>query len=450
MGRARVPGHGFGGKYSVLKVLGSFSFRAITLFVAPLFVSCASSGTQVESTIDRDAPPRFSGTHMFVSPCHTKLSARVGVESVVGDIAAALASGVIKTGLNLIGSSLNEAAQDDIDSTLVSSNLNSFQQLAPPNSNYPICLFVVRGEFQETEKTSGEILGNPFAANHTHYTPGFVEIVPGTKELFAEFLPVVHESAVSFVPLQLQYSGYTPSDKRRGKPRDLSFFIGYAPPNQDVAQGNYSGRLVNFGTLYPGKSELASVRYTDSAGRIYSVANTQWIPLPEAGFDVPITLAAKVIETREAGQMAKFLAEAFTASKTEIETAVLAAAAELDIFESKEELRQAQLDQEQAMLDKAKVFYESEAAAIAALDDYIELCDENNPAPSAEDVYNASYKLLVARRKANIDAKAAGIEIPFRSEQLLDPSSECVDPDAGPASPNVARDPNQPFDGLLF
>ncbi|MFN2304216.1 MAG: hypothetical protein ACK2TV_10850, partial [Anaerolineales bacterium] len=280
----------------------------------------------------------FYGTFLFVNECTTNLKKeeRDEEKSRESVIAAALASAAVKTGIDWIGAALQRAAQDDVDTTTVSSNLISISQIATAEKN--LCLQVVRGEFKCSEDNTNSYT-NSYSIDSKSLIVAPLQVVEGTEELFVEILPIIHDTVVSFIPLQVRYSGFTPSDNRIRGPRDLALFVGYALPAKDVSAGDYSGRLINFGTLVPDNDKQAIINYVTDDCRLSLVNQTQWLSLPANDKDQPITFAASVIETRKANQFSKFLADVFALSKEDIKNAASAAVTELEFFKTSEELR---------------------------------------------------------------------------------------------------------------
>ena len=193
----------------------------ITAILALSITGCAHTGGTI--TTKPDTSKSFYGTYLFVNPCHTTLASAADTRGFGTELAAALASGVVKTGIDWIGAALQRAAKDDIEKTTVSSNLTSISQLS--NYNIDVCLQVVRGEFKYTE-SNDNIYANNFSVPPETRVVARLQVVEGTEELFIEILPVIHNKVLSFTPLEVRYSGYTPSDRRSKKPRDLALFVG--------------------------------------------------------------------------------------------------------------------------------------------------------------------------------------------------------------------------------
>ena len=362
----------------------------------------------------------FYGTYLFVNECHTKLEEKAGTLGVGAELAAALASGVVKTGIDWIGAALQKAAEDDIDKTTVGSNLLSVSQMSDESKN--VCVQIVRGEFQYA-KDDKLNYSNSYAVNSESRTVAPLQIVEGTEELYIEMLPIIHENYISFAPLEVRYTGYTPSDKKSKKPRDLAVFVGYAQPATDISSGDFTGRLIDFGTLSPIGSEQAKIKYVTEDKKISLVNSTQWVSLPDANEASPITFAANVIETRKASQFAKFLAAAFESSREDIKTKADSALAELDIFKKSKELEKEKIEVETERLEAEKTYFDSLASVLTAEEELSTLCGGSGATESQ--IFAAQQKLYFAKKTANISAMSAGRPRHYEDSDITLPSRQC-------------------------
>jgi hypothetical protein len=393
---------------------------AMVAILTLLVVGYACNGG-TNTTKPMDTPGAFYGTYLFVDSCHTnvKVTKAVGVE-----IAAALASGVVKTGIDWIGTALQRAAQDDVEKTMVSSNLTSITQISESISN--ICLQMVRGEFKYAsnyEEDDTDVYVNRFSIGQSSKVVAPLQVIEGTEDLFIEILPVIHNKVVSFTPLEVRYSGYTPSDRRDKKNRDLAIFIGYSLPDKDVSVGEYTGRLINFGTMMPNGNKQATIKYVTDKGELSLVNQTQWLSLPGDN-DQPFTFAANIIETRKANQFSKFLAAAFKSSKEDIKNKTDAAVAELDMFKTSKALENEKLKLEKEKLTNEKTYFDAVATALKNEEALNELCS-SKPIPTELQIYNAQKELYFSKKNANIAAASAGKSRLYSDSEIKTPDGKC-------------------------
>lgn len=384
---------------------------------------CAQNGN-ADSTKPVSSPEQFYGTYLFVQSCQTKLEKPSGVLGSGGEFAASLASGVVKTGIDWIGAALQRAAQDDVEKTTVSANLISVSQVA--DSTDDICLQIVRGQFKFADSSQNKnTYTNNFAVDLNRRELALLEVVKGSEELFVEILPLVHENVVSFVPLEVRYSGYTPSDRSGRKPRDLALFIGFSLADKDISAGEFSGRLINLGTLTPDGKKPATIKYVNN-GKLSLVNQTQWLSLPDIANDQPMTFAATVIETRKASQFAKFLAAAFESSKDDIKSKAEAAVTELEIFKTSKDLKKEQIETEKERLANEQNYF-NEIVTARTKEDALSVLCKSTPAPPENRIYAAQKDLYFAKKNANIAAAFAGISRPYNDSDIKSPTGTCED-----------------------
>jgi hypothetical protein len=373
------------------------------------------------TTIKPNTPKSFYGTYLFVNPCHTELASAVDTKGTGTELAAALASGVVKTGIDWIGAALQRAAQDDIEKTTVSSNLTSISQMSDSDTN--ICLQVVRAEFKYAE-SNDNVYANFFSVNPKTRVVAPLQVIEGTEELFVEILPILHKKAISFTPLEVRYAGFTPGDRRSKKPRDLALFVGYSLIDKDVTAGEYAGRLINFGTLTPSGEKQATIKYVSDDGKLSLVNQTQWLSLPEPTNDQPITFAANVIETRKASQFTKFLAAAFESSKEDIKSKADAAVAELEIFKTSKELEKEKIQTEKERLANEQTYLDAIAGVLSKEEALTKLCG-TEPSPTESQIYTAQKDIYFAKKNANISAASTVKSRPYPDSEIKSPNGKC-------------------------
>jgi len=322
---------------------------AISTLLA-LSVGCTYNGT-MQAQPDQPGPGSFYGTYLFIGPCHadfripapeTKLQEaeeqkereeRMAVPAIV----APLAAGAAKVGIDWIAAALQRAAQDDVEMTTAIANLTGIDQIVNPEESKNTCLHVVRAQFEyAANKAAGKtnVYSYDFAVVPDQKIAAPLQVVDGTEDLFIEIFPIIRKRAVSFVPLEVRYRGYTPSDRSSKKPRDLGLVVGYALPDQDVSAGEYAGRLINFGTITPAADGQAAVKYVTADNRLALIKHTQWLKLPEMTDGRPVTFVVKVIETRKANQLTRFLAKAFESSREDFKKKAATAIVQLEIFKT--------------------------------------------------------------------------------------------------------------------
>lgn len=300
----------------------------------------------------------ISGTYLFVSQCqniseYAPDDANVEFELVL----AALAESAVTAGIELIGKALKNAAADKVDTTIASLNLQSIATLK--GTKNPQCMQIVRAEFEYVDDTNKECI-NCYKYPDISFVTGSdtsqkiktanLAVKENTEELFAELLPILAGNTISFVPLELRYSGQTPSDKKHKKPRDLAMFVGFSFPENDVTTGDYSGRLINFGPISPPKNGQAIIKYL-SKNKPSMLKQTQWLSLPEGSTDKPITIAVNVIETEKANKLVKILSKAFESNEEQLEKQAAEALAKLEILKTSEQIKQEQIASAKAKLD---------------------------------------------------------------------------------------------------
>ena len=382
-------------------------------------IGCTQTGGM--TTTESDKPETFYGTFLFVNPCHTKLAYPFDTKGFGNKIATALATGVVKTGIDWIGAALQRAAKDDIERTTVSSNLTSISQIS--NSDINICLQIVRGQFKYAE-SNDDVYANVFSVDSKTKVVAPLQVVEGTEELFVEILPIIHNKVISFTPLEVRYSGYTPSDRKNKKPRDLAIFVGYSLTDKDVTAGEYSGRLINFGTVAQNDNNQATIKYVTDDGKMTLVNQTQWLSLPETVTDQPITFAVNVIETRKASQFAKFWAAVFQSSKEDIKSKANAAVTELEIFKTLKELEKEKIKTEKERLANEQTYFDSIADVFSKEEALTKLCS-TEPLPTESKIYTAQKDIYFSKKNANISAASAGISRPYADSVIKLPNGKC-------------------------
>lgn len=394
----------------------------IKVVIAAILVSSITGCVHTGNTTATkpNTPKSFYGTYLFVNPCHTTLASPTDTK-IATELASALASGVVKSGIDWIGAALQRAAKDDVEKTIVSSNLTSISQMS--NSDVRICLQVVRGEFKFAE-SKDNVYANNFSVDPKTGVVAPLQVVEGTEELFVEILPVIHNKVISFTPLEVRYSGYTPSDRQSKKPRDLALFVGYSLTDKNVTAGEYTGRLINFGTLKPDGKNQAIIKYVTDDGKLSLINQTQWLSLPDSANNQPITFAANVIETRKASQFSKFLATVFESSKDDIKSKADAAIAELDIFQTSTKLEEEKIDSEKASLNNEKTYLDGIADVLTKEEAYTKLCS-TLPAPAKSQIYAAQKDVYFAKMNANISAVSAGKSRPYVDSEIKSPDGKC-------------------------
>lgn len=406
----------------------------ITCITLPLLIllltlsACTQNPLALSTHSSKSAA--FSGTYLFVGACHNRLAQPEQVKGLfTSKVIASLAGSALKTGIDWLGNALQKAAKDDIYSTTVSTNIKSIEQL---NTESNTCMQIVRGQFTyahstsahdnaKTDSSDDKVFTNNLALDTDKFMGAPVKLIKGSEELFIEILPVVQQQVVSFVPLEVRYSGYTPQDRHNKQPRDLALFVGYAPVNKDIHDGKFSGRLINFGTLTPSPNKPASRKFVSQDGKISSVKQTQWLPLDQA--NGPLSLAVQIIETRKASRFSQFLAEVFDSSKADIKRQAETALAELKIFKTSKELEQEKLALEQKQIEQEGAYFEAEARVISATNALTSLCQQSTQ-PDKNAVFTAQKTLYLAKRKANLAAEYAGKKRPYTSIQL--PTGQCA------------------------
>lgn len=273
---------------------------------------------------------------------------------------ATIIQSVVSASLNWFGTLAKSKLNDDINNTILTFNLDDPSKLSGQ------CLTVTRSIGSQTIDGRPDLL---FSA----------EIVTSEK----------YPNYITFVPTAFAYAGYTPKDTQKRKPRDVSVALGVAKPDTTIDYDNRDktktiGRLLNFGTItQPGDPKAI---YTASFSDNGLGQGTQWM---NVSTDTPVTLVVQVIESTKPNQIVKILAQTYVANEETINEAVLA----LDVFQSKEALKQAQVDSEQK--------------AISARTDYYNSLDE---VASAKDAINVACDKLTTEEQGKVNSEIAKLQ----------------------------------------
>ena len=384
------------------------------LVMLSVLSGCALSNTAKPININNEN--HIYGTYLFQSECITTIykteeSPPFKSTTIGGEVVAILISNVVKTGINWIGTRLEEAAKDSIEPTSVQLNVTSKDDL---NNK---CLQVIRAQFRPMPSREDEFSG---------YKRVALETIDGTEELFIELLPILKGNLVAFTPLQVRYNGYTPRDNQNKKPRDLAIAIGYLEPKDDISIGftesqTINSRLIQFGTLDPRNQKMATVKFTDDKGNLTLINQAQWMEMPTSTENTPFTIVAKVIETREAGALIKALSTAFSASKDGINTKLDQAIISSDIFKSSAELQLAKLDSAKAYLALEDTYYKDVLAAKQSKVKLEEVCATAQP--TSNEIYAAKTEHYLKTKKANLTASQINKKQPF--ENIAEPNGTC-------------------------
>lgn len=421
----------------------------LTLACAALALSGCANKPDITKR-EPNAKGEFYGTHIFAMPCKTELASTVGTS--MSALVAPLVGATLKTGLNWIGTAFAKAGKDHPIETRVHTNLASLNYLwgksgkengssspgvgfnpqsqningnATPKISDLRCVQVVRGTFQHT--TDHDPVSD-YAVPPMNPTLGIqratFKLKKGTEELFIELLPLASGNAVAFVPLEVRYRGYDVIEEAGEQPRALALAIGFALPGTDVSGGQFAGRVINFGKLTPDDSGTARLSYVHPKDKTPSLLNhTQWLPVGEGEMDQPVTLAAIVTETRTGSELAKFLGEVFSSGKVDLETAVDTSLAELELLKTSAELKSEKASAEQAALTSETAYLNAEVNVLTQEELLASTCEA--PSPSPAKILEVQRDLYVARRTANLTAKALGKEEPYPNAKSSDVNSTC-------------------------
>ena len=398
------------------------SFKKLLVIVIFVIASTACASNNGATETNPESGKSFYGTHLFVNRCHTAIPVDQASQAAGGEIAAALTLGIVQTGIDWIGNVLNEAAKDDIDETIVIRNISSISEMR--TADVPICLQVVRGEFQYDD--NGTKSYENISTSEGVWEAAKLYMTEGREELFIEILPIVFGRVVSFTPLEVRYSGYTPSDRKSKRPRDLALYIGYASSDNDISKGVYPGRLISFGTLSPHDKESAAIKYVSGDNKLSLIDQTQWLGLPPAASDQAITFAAKIFETREASKFVKFLAEAFSSRKDDLTKAATEHISKLDAFKNSKELEKEKLQAEHERIEKEKTYYDAILNVQKKEAKLKILCESGSG--SDQDIFAASKEVYFAKKQVNLDAASAGLSRMYSDSDITPPFTRCPNP----------------------
>lgn len=388
---------------------------ALTLTTAFIFSGCttpqnsANTTAEIKQNTNTSTTEAFYGSYMFIRDCpevtvtETNNIDSMSIEPITGMIAA----NAVKAGIDILGRAITKAATDDVNETRVQSNITS------PDSLKNKCIDIIRSKFRFANTTeSSQVLYEIGALENTGIKPAGV-IISGHPDLRITLLPVVKNSTITFIPLRLEYSGKTPKAPNKPKARELAIAIGFATTDKDALKDTFAARTIDFGLITPKKQSTTDADSNSNAvisfmsgTNVFSANQTQYLKLTETG---PISIAATIIETKKAGQMAKFWKDVFEASKEEIKTAAETAVKELEIFKTKEDLDRAKWDKQEAENTAKFAFYDSLtdiAVKKVALD---KLCASS---PTEADIYKAQTELYKAQSAAMIRREKAGIAEP--------------------------------------
>jgi len=388
-------------------------------FYVPFIANCASGSALVEK--GSDTTNSDYGSYMFVGDCINDVKINTSDESkgVGVEIAALVASNLIGAGIDALGNAITKAASDDVQKTLVSSNLTNIDQLFPYVSQknqlepYLVCIQIVRGLVKPSDQRTEETLSKKGAVPYTFSSLKISENVDDNNypektfssaafefsdvELFIEILPIFDSSFVSFVPLELQYNGASSGERNKRKPRDLAISIGFVSPDKELTDTSLKGRSINFGTIRIKNGATADISYMSEGNRLSTLRQSQWMPLSKSMIEAPITIASYIYESRKAGAFVKLLATAFTESKDEIKAKIQT---ELDTAIAKRTKSDEEEAKEDVVVEIAKL--KSSNAILAKEESLREICGKADT-PNASEVTLLEIDIYESKRIFNID-----------------------------------------------
>nr|WP_298141837.1 hypothetical protein [uncultured Pseudomonas sp.] len=204
-------------------------FRS-ALVIISTSIAISGCATQQDAITPENETSALYGTYMFVEKCpHLEVKAGIsGFEPTLGMIAAE----VVKAGIDILGRAIKKAATDEIDRTTVLSNVASSENL---QGN---CINIVRANFDFASEKDQEFMSETGALSGTGLTPAKVKII-GSPDLYITLLPIMQNKTITFVPLNLEYSGKTPSDPKKSKDRELSLAIGFSTIDKDASKDTF-------------------------------------------------------------------------------------------------------------------------------------------------------------------------------------------------------------------
>lgn len=243
-------------------------------------------------------------------------------------LATTVASSVIATGVNRIGTALEEAAKARTDSALAQRNilLSNRGALGP-------CVFVARGWFHVGGGSGGALgkfdkddealrsLGLNLAAEPDFYFEGLVYAAN-------------NRTAYTIAPVRTWFGEPQVSNRIRGDQRSISVSFAFVPLGKPIATTT-GGTTVVIGSMEAGEERLSTPVWcaralggsagndctgseTDAYGFILGQDQSEWFTVALTPDLQPMTLAALVTETRDASAFLGFVAAVFKKNEASI------------------------------------------------------------------------------------------------------------------------------------
>ena len=408
----------------------------LVIVIACIFLFMGYAIKTGNKTSSRNTDSHFFGTYMFIneSRCidktifkekekrvtpkkHFEMLDTLTLKMTTG-LAPVIAAGVVKAGIDVIGSGLQKIAEDKEIKTTTIFNISSLNSISNAEKSHPVCIQIVRAKFQVTSKKSDDAY--PLNAGSLHTS--WLKVVDGSEELFIEILPIIHENMLTLVPVELRCDGLLNTKFYSSKTRNIALHIGFAKPDEDLMEGKFSGgRTINFGEFdfkktNPLKKEYYIKNEKSNTTNLFLANQTQWLGLDENATKKPVTLGGILIETKKASQFSKFMAKAFEASKDDLKSTASTAIKQLDIFKTSEELKAEKLKIKQEKLKNKENYLDAMATVLENKEKIGELINQEGEKPSGSAIQKAKIQYLTSMIDANLKAEIAGETPPYEKE----------------------------------
>lgn len=384
-----------------------------------LLTGCSLTGNNdaIETEVQTNG---FYGMQLIVTRCSNDLLMDSQGLSATG---IALAETAASATIDWLSKAIKESLKDDVTETVATRNIFSFDDIATKGA----CLQVVRGKFQFSKPLSTQ---TPYTytsfsgVKTTDGVPAYTHVgatmfmAPEDEELFIEVKPIINGNYLTFTPLEIRYAGITPTDRDKPKARDVALNIGFATPDSEILGSSMPSRLVSFGKVSPdGEGKPSTTKFVYGGKPTY-VGETQWQKVDQKILQSPVTLVAKVIETKRVNQLAKFLREVYSERSEGLESMAIEKFKQLDFMQKSDVVAKQQAEMATQVLEEQTKYLKLIQTAEQAKESLLEKCEAENPVVSV--IMAAQIELFSAQQTANIAAELAGKEQPYSNLSATD------------------------------
>lgn len=396
-----------------MKLLVRITF---SIFIMHFLASCAwLQGRSTVTPVRVNEDGAFLQTGLYMGGCIAKFKDE---GESFASIAGAVVPQLISKGLDSIGATLRKAGEEDVVALSALHNLDGKD---------PACLQLVHGVIAPTKagfKTGqlsvqgaeGIVTDNLLQAQKIYLADKprlFIEMrLLGSKDGSGMAL------AVSYI----SYDAYVRGSKK-GKTAGRSISTEIIFHGSGVATDDKTAIKAQLflGEFSPG-TQLLLIDADETGAQWIPLKTTPWFKnfrqVAAMATGKPVTVTAKVFETRSENKLLLTLADVFDGSKETLQEEL-----EKGLLKSKKrEAEISELTKEREVLEK---HYTN---LVAAEGEVLNYCASSNDATAdAEKLrLEASKKARLAQLTANLDALAAGIPQPYKTEKLIKVSGGSV------------------------